>query len=283
VIDGPTAQGLDRANWTHAELADNLRKTRGISAGRSAVQRFCRKAGIRLHRPTYRFLRGDPVKQAEAREELAELRAKAEAGELVLLSQDEARSPMVPTPGATLGVKGHRPVVGPRDCKGLLHALAVVAVITAAAYRNTLESPARAKRTTGRGKTRRQQEAFAAHLRHVGRLYPAESNKRVVLIIDNAPWHPGQPIDWSGTRPLPQPDAHGVSGPFINAGGRQALEPLRQSDPRRASWHPRPLRLVRWPRGAAPGDRGKVCPTLLTGEGGFAGGVDATDRPRPAD
>jgi transposase len=77
VIDGPSGQGLDRANWTHAELADHLRKTRGISASRSAMQRFCRKAGIRLYRPTYRFLRGDPVKQAEAREELADLRAKA--------------------------------------------------------------------------------------------------------------------------------------------------------------------------------------------------------------
>jgi transposase len=39
------------------------------------------------------------------------------------------------------------------------------------------------------------QEAFAAHLRHVGRLDPAEEPKRVVLIIDNAPWHRGQPID----------------------------------------------------------------------------------------
>ena len=39
------------------------------------------------------------------------------------------------------------------------------------------------------------QEAFAAHLRHVARLYPAERHQRVVLIIDNAPWHRGQPID----------------------------------------------------------------------------------------
>jgi transposase len=38
------------------------------------------------------------------------------------------------------------------------------------------------------------QEAFAAHPRHVGRLYPAEANKRVVLIVDDAPWHRGQPI-----------------------------------------------------------------------------------------
>jgi hypothetical protein len=37
------------------------------------MQRFCRKRGIRPYRPTYCFLRGDLVKQAEAKEELAEL------------------------------------------------------------------------------------------------------------------------------------------------------------------------------------------------------------------
>ncbi len=195
VIDGPAAQGLDRANWTHAELADHLRKAHGIVASRSAMQRFCRQHGIRPYRPTYRLLRGDPIKQAEAKVELAGLRTKAEAGELVLLSQDEARFPMVPTLTATLGVKGHRPTVGTRDCKDLLYVFAVVNVITAALHCNTLESPANAKRKTGKSKTRRLQEAFAAHLRHVGRAYAKGKNKRVVLIIDNAPWHRGKPID----------------------------------------------------------------------------------------
>jgi len=195
VIEGPAAQGLDRANWTHAELADHLRKTHGIMASRSAMQRFCRRHDIRPYRPTYRHLRGDPVKQAEAAEDLAELRTQAEAGELVLLSQDEARFPMVPTLTATLGVKGHRPTVGTRDCKDLLYAFAVVNILTAAVHANLLESPARAKRVTGVSKTRRMQEAFAAHLRHVARIYPADRYKRVVLVIDNAPWHRGGPID----------------------------------------------------------------------------------------
>jgi transposase len=195
VIGGPAGQGLDRANWTHAELADHLFKTHGIRTSRSAMQRFCRRHGIRPYRPTYRHLRGDPVKQAVAAEELAELRAQAEAGELVLLSQDEARFPMVPTLGATLGVKGHRPLVGTRDCKDLLYVFAVVNVVTAAVHADLLDSPAKAKQTTGKSKTRRMQEAFAAHLRHVARTYPADRHKRVVLIIDNAPWHRGQPID----------------------------------------------------------------------------------------
>jgi len=195
VIEGPAAQGLDRANWTHAELADHLRKTHGITASRSAMQRFCRQHDIRPYRPTYRHLRGDPVKQAEAVEELADLRTQAEAGKLVLLSQDEARFPMVPTLTATLGVKGHRPTVGTRDCKDLLYVFAVINVITATVHANLLESPAKAKQTTGQSKTRRMQEAFAAHLRHVARIYPADQHKRVVLIIDNAPWHRGGPID----------------------------------------------------------------------------------------
>jgi transposase len=73
VIEGPAKQGLDRANWTHEELADHLLKTKGIRTSRSAVQRFCSQIGIRLYRPTYRHDRGDPQKQAKAREELAEL------------------------------------------------------------------------------------------------------------------------------------------------------------------------------------------------------------------
>jgi transposase len=98
---------------------------------------------------------------------------------------------MVPTLGATLGVKGHRPLVGTRDCKDLLYVLGVVNLSTAVLHSNTLESPARAKQTTGQSKTRRMQEAFADHLRHVGRLYPREKHARVVLLIDNAPWHRG--------------------------------------------------------------------------------------------
>src|SRR5919107_3182194 len=102
---------------------------------------------------------------------------------------------MVPTLGATLGFKGQRPTVGTRDCKDLLYVFAVVNVVTASLPTNTLESPAKAKQAIGKSKTRRMHEAFAAHLRHVARLYPAEQNKRVVLIIDNAPWHRGGPIE----------------------------------------------------------------------------------------
>jgi transposase len=74
VIEGPAKQGLDRANWTYEELADHLYKTEGIRASRSAMHRFCSRVGIRPYRPTYRYLRGDPDKQAKAREDVAALK-----------------------------------------------------------------------------------------------------------------------------------------------------------------------------------------------------------------
>ena len=74
VIAGPASCGLDRANWTHEELADHLYKTHGIKTSRSAMQRFCKKIDIRPYRPTYRFLRADPAKQTKAKGDLAGLK-----------------------------------------------------------------------------------------------------------------------------------------------------------------------------------------------------------------
>jgi DDE superfamily endonuclease len=77
----------------------------------------------------------------------------------------------------------------------MLYVFAVVNVITAAVHANLLESPARAKQATGQSKTRRMPEAFGAYLRHMARIDPVERHERAVLIIDNAPWHRGGPID----------------------------------------------------------------------------------------
>lgn len=76
VMGGPAACGLDRANWTYAELAGHLYQTHGIAAGRSAMFRFCQKLGVRVYRPTYRFLRADPAQQAAARVALADLKGE---------------------------------------------------------------------------------------------------------------------------------------------------------------------------------------------------------------
>lgn len=102
---------------------------------------------------------------------------------------------MVPTLAATLGVKGHRPAVGTRDCKDVLYVFAVLNLITGAVHANTLESLQRESRKKKESKTRRMQRAFADHLRHVGRAYPQARCERVVLLIDNAPWHRGALID----------------------------------------------------------------------------------------
>lgn len=119
----------------------------------------------------------------------------AAAGGLVLLSQNKARFPVVPTLTATLGVKVHRPVVGPWDSKHLLHVFAVVNVSSTAVYANQVDSPKDAKAKHGKGRTRRMQDPFAAQLRHVARQYPAAEHRQVVLVIDNAPWQRGRVIE----------------------------------------------------------------------------------------
>ncbi len=90
-----------------------------------------------------------------------------------------------------MGVKGHRPEVGTRDNKDLLYVLVVMSLTTAAVHATTLECPAGKKKAGQPSKNRRLQQGFAAHLRHVGRVYPQARHPRVVLVIDNAPWHRG--------------------------------------------------------------------------------------------
>lgn len=73
--------------------------------------------------------------------------------------------------------------------------LGVLNLTSGALHANTLEGLQKEKRKKKDSKTRRMQRAFAGHLRHVGRVYPPERFKRVVLLIDNAPWHRGHLID----------------------------------------------------------------------------------------
>jgi transposase len=101
---------------------------------------------------------------------------------------------MVPTLCRTLGVKGHRPVVGSWDCKHLLYVFASVNVTTSHLHTDTVECPSGLYRRTGQSKTRRLQQAFADHLRKLGRRYPRDKYPRVVVVIDNAPWHAGEPV-----------------------------------------------------------------------------------------
>lgn len=101
---------------------------------------------------------------------------------------------MVPTLCRTLGVKGHRPVVGTWDCKHLLYVFASVNVTSHALHTDTVESRTGLYRATGESKTRRLQRGFAQHLRRLGRRYPKDKYPRVVVLIDNAPWHGGEPI-----------------------------------------------------------------------------------------
>jgi DDE superfamily endonuclease len=109
----------------------------------------------------------------------------------VLLSQDEARFPLVPTLRATLGVKGYRPMVGTWDNKDQVYCLAALNVVTGQLTTRLLEQLARSKAKMGQSKQQRLQVAFAAPLQDIARAYPASTYSEGVITIDNAPWHQG--------------------------------------------------------------------------------------------
>jgi transposase len=76
VKGGPASCGLQRANWTYAELVTYLYRQTGIVTSETALREFCHRHQIRPYRPTYRSLRGDPQRQAQAQGELTELKRK---------------------------------------------------------------------------------------------------------------------------------------------------------------------------------------------------------------
>lgn len=80
VKGGPQGCGLNRANWTYEELAMQVFRTTGIVIKRTAMRDFCQRHAIRPYRPTYRYLRGDPQRQAVAKAELGETKKKLKPG-----------------------------------------------------------------------------------------------------------------------------------------------------------------------------------------------------------
>ncbi len=92
---------------------------------------------------------------------------------------------MIPTLQTTLGLKGHRPVVGNWDGHGVVDVFGALNLVTGHLRTRSVERP---RASSGQ---RPLQAAFARHLRDLARSYPATRYPRVVLVIDNAPWHKG--------------------------------------------------------------------------------------------
>jgi len=99
----------------------------------------------------------------------------------MVLSQDEARLPLVPTLRATLGVQGYRPTVGTWDNKEQGDGCAALHGVT-----GQTDDPPTVK--TGQSKQQRLQMAFAAHRRDSAHTYPASPYAEGVITIENAPW-----------------------------------------------------------------------------------------------
>lgn len=96
---------------------------------------------------------------------------------------------MIPTLRTTLGLKGHRPIVGNLDCHDVVYVFGALTLVTG---RLTTRLMAR-KRPTARP-SRPMQQTFARHVRDIARAYPMAQSPRVVLVIDHASWHKGSVV-----------------------------------------------------------------------------------------
>jgi transposase len=70
VKQGPAGGGLDHTNWTAAERATYLDQTKGLAVSERTMRAFCTQHGVRPYRPAYHYLKGDPVQQEVARQDL---------------------------------------------------------------------------------------------------------------------------------------------------------------------------------------------------------------------
>ena len=99
---------------------------------------------------------------------------------------------MIPTLRTTLGLKGHRPVVGNLDGHALVYVCGALNLVTGRLTTRLAErGRPQGRRVKMPSRQRHMQAAFARPLRDIGRAYPAERYPQVVLVIDNAPWHHG--------------------------------------------------------------------------------------------
>jgi DDE superfamily endonuclease len=99
---------------------------------------------------------------------------------------------MIPLLRTPLGRKGRRPVVGNLDCHDLVYLFGALNLVTGRLTTRLVERPRPpAKPKQAKSRQRCLQEGFARHLRDIARAYPAAQYPRVVLVIDNAPWHRG--------------------------------------------------------------------------------------------
>jgi transposase len=80
ITQGPAGCGVDRANWTSAELAPPLYQTHGMAVSASTMRAFCATHGVRPYRPTYRDLKAEPVQQHTAQQDLQVVKKKPKRG-----------------------------------------------------------------------------------------------------------------------------------------------------------------------------------------------------------
>jgi transposase len=166
VTPGPAGCRLDRATWTYPALAAHLYRIKGIAVSERTLRTSSRKHGVRPCGPLVQPLAiSQPTRlNKQRRHRTCRPFKKAAAGELVLRSQDEARFSLIPTLRTTLGLKGHRPLVGHLDGHDLVYVFGALTMVTGRLTTRLVErGQAQGSQAQGVSRQRHMPAACARH------------------------------------------------------------------------------------------------------------------------
>ena len=105
---------------------------------------------------------------------------------------------MIPTLRTTIGVKGHRPLVGNSDHKDRVYLFGSINIISGKLTTNIFRISKRNQSKSNHKKLRNDmssfQLAFARHIKKIAQSYKASDYDEVIVVMDNAPWHKSKEV-----------------------------------------------------------------------------------------
>lgn len=180
VEQGPNAYHYAFAQWDTRTLQWRILQVYNVRLSREAIRQLLHRHDFRWKRPTSTYARVNPQARARTKAELEALHQKAEAGEIILLLQDEAIAPLVTTLQCGWSRKGVQLKIPSTGKHGKEHRCVVFGVVnpmTGEVHYRILDAI--------------NKKNMVSFLRHLARFY-GDSELPVWMVMDNHSAHKKQ-------------------------------------------------------------------------------------------
>jgi transposase len=126
---GPSAYHYEFSQWDTRTLQWRIERVFNVTLSREAIRCLLQRKGLRWKRPKSTYFPPDPVDYAQTKAELTELLARAQAGKIVLLLQDEAMATLETTVQCGWSRSGKQPQIPSTGKHSKEHRCAVFGVV----------------------------------------------------------------------------------------------------------------------------------------------------------